>query len=141
MKKIAISTFLVVLFCALLPCGMKGQDSVVVSMPKRYQLQSAHVRVLFQDSEGYMWYGMKSDGLYRDDGYTLTSFRADFLHPEVQMNNNIMCLCEDKYDRLWIGTKRGLYILDKHDYSIRPTAEGKHGRFSVGVCQQAPAGL
>lgn len=123
MKKIAISTFLVVLFCALLPCGMKGQDSVVVSMPNRYQLQSAHVRVLFQDSEGYMWYGMKSDGLYRDDGYTLTSFRADFLHPEVQMNNNIMCLCEDKYDRLWIGTKRGLYILDKHDYSIRPTGD------------------
>ena len=38
MKKIAISTFLVVLFCALLPCGMKGQDSVVVSMPNRSQL-------------------------------------------------------------------------------------------------------
>ena len=123
MKKIAISTFLLVLFCTLLPCGMKGQERVVVPMPNRYQLQSAHVRVLFQDSEGYMWYGMKSDGLYRDDGYELTSFRADFLHPEVQMNNNIMCLCEDRLHRIWIGTKRGLYILDKRDYSIRPTGD------------------
>ena len=122
MKKITISTTLVVLFFTFLPYIAKGQERVV-PMPNRQQLQSAHVRVLFQDSEGYMWYGMKMDGLYRDDGYTLTSFRADFLHPEIQMNNNIMALCEDKFQRLWIGTKRGLYILDKHDYSIRPTGD------------------
>ena len=39
------------------------------------------------------------------------------------MNNNITALCEDSRGRLWIGTKRGLYILDKHDYSIRPTGD------------------
>lgn len=94
-------------------------------MPNRPQLQSAHVRVLFQDKEGYVWYGMKSDGLYRDDGYKLTSFRADFLHPEVQMNNNITAICEDNYNRLWVGTKRGLYILDKRDYSIHSTGDKK----------------
>ena len=91
-------------------------------MPNLHQLQSAHVRVLLQDKEGYMWYGMKSDGLYRDDGYRLTLFRADFLHPEVQMNNNITAICEDNRNRLWVG-------------------EGKHGRFSVGVCQQPCARL
>lgn len=101
-----------------------GQERTV-RMPNFNQLQSAHVRVLFQDSEGYMWYGMKSDGLYRDDGYMLTSFRADFLHPEIQMNNNIMCICEDSRHRLWIGTKRGLYILDKKDYSIYSTGDAK----------------
>jgi len=122
MKKFTISTTLVVLLFTFLPYMAEGQERVV-PMPNRQQLQSAHVRVLFQDSEGYMWYGMKMDGLYRDDGYTLTSFRADFLHPEIQMNNNIMALCEDKFQRLWIGTKRGLYILDKHDYSIRPTGD------------------
>jgi len=122
MKKITISTTFVVLLFTFLPYMAKGQGRVV-PMPNHEQMQSAHVRVLFQDSEGYMWYGMKMDGLYRDDGYMLTSFRADFLHPEIQMNNNIMALCEDKFHRLWIGTKRGLYILDKHDYSIRPTGD------------------
>lgn len=108
----------------LLQCGMKAQERVV-QMPNRDQLMSAHIRVLFQDKEGYMWFGMKSDGLYRDDGYHLVSFRSDYLHPEVQLNNNTMALCEDQNNQLWIGTKRGLYILDKHDYSIKPTGDQK----------------
>ena len=64
------------MFITFLTCGMKAQERVV-QMPNRDQLMSAHIRVLFQDKEGYMWYGMKSDGLYRDDGYNLVSFRAD----------------------------------------------------------------
>ena len=111
-----------VAFFSLLPCSAQVQERVV-PMPNRHQLLSAHVRVLFQDKEGYMWYGMKSDGIYRDDGYQLISFRSDFLHPNLEMNNNIMCMCEDNENRLWIGTKRGLYILDKKDYSIRPTGD------------------
>lgn len=124
MKQTDRSIILAVTLFTLLQCGMKAQERVV-QMPNRDQLMSAHIRVLFQDKEGYMWYGMKSDGLYRDDGYHLVSFRSDFLHPEVQMNNNIMSLCEDQSNRLWIGTKRGLYILDKHDYSIKPTGDQK----------------
>ena len=111
-----------IIFFALLPSSVQGQERVV-PMPNRHQLLSAHVRVLFQDKEGYMWYGMKSDGVYRDDGYQLVSFRSDFLHPDLQMNNNTMCICEDNSNRLWIGTKRGLYILDKKDYSIRSTGD------------------
>ena len=95
----------------------------VVPVPNADRMASPHVRVLFQDSEGFMWYGMKSDGLYSDDGYNLAVIRADFLHPEVQMNNNITAICEDGRGRLWIGTKRGLYILDKLDYSIYPTGD------------------
>ena len=124
MKNPSRSILLSVMFITFLTCGMKAQERVV-QMPNRDQLMSAHIRVLFQDKEGYMWYGMKSDGLYRDDGYNLVSFRADYLHPELQMNNNIMSLCEDQSNRLWIGTKRGLYVLDKHDYTIRPTGDQK----------------
>lgn len=122
MKRFFLFSFLAALLGVVAPRGAMGQVRVV-PMPNLRQLQSAHVRVLFQDKEGYMWYGMKSDGLYRDDGYRLTSFRADFLHPEVQMNNNVTAICEDSRNRLWIGTKRGLYILDKRDYSIRATGD------------------
>lgn len=115
---------LAALLLTLVPSASMGQERVV-PMPNHQQMASAHVRVLFQDSEGYMWFGMKSDGLYRDDGYNLMSFRADFLHPDWLMNNNITALCEDSRNRLWIGTKRGLYILDKRDYSIHPTGDQK----------------
>jgi len=94
-----------------------------VPMPNRSKLPSAHIRVLFQDSEGYMWYGMKAAGLCRDDGYGLVKFRADFMHPDIVMDNNIMGIVEDGRGRLWIGTKRGLYILDKKDYTIHPTGD------------------
>ncbi|MBR1520684.1 MAG: hypothetical protein IJ635_05545 [Bacteroidaceae bacterium] len=116
--------FLAAWLFVLVPMLVQAQERIV-PMPNLRQLESAHVRVLFQDSEGYMWYGMKSDGLYRDDGYSLTSFRADFLHPDWLMNNNVTAICEDSRNRLWVGTKRGLYILDKHDYSIRPTGDQK----------------
>lgn len=94
-----------------------------VPMPNRSKLPSAHIRVLFQDSEGYMWYGMKGAGLCRDDGYGLVEFRADFRHPDITMDMNIMGIVEDGRGRLWIGTKRGLYILDKKDYTIHPTGD------------------
>lgn len=122
MKRKLLTFSLAGFLFVLVLCVATGQERVAL-MPNLHQLQSAHVRVLFQDKEGYVWYGMKSDGLYRDDGYSLTSFRADFLHPDVQMNNNITAICEDNRNRLWIGTKRGLYILDKRDYSIHPTGD------------------
>ena len=76
MKRKLLTFSLAGFLFVLVLCVATGQERVV-PMPNRQQLQSAHVRVLFQDKEGYMWYGMKSDGLYRDDGYSLTSFRSD----------------------------------------------------------------
>lgn len=90
-----------------------------MTFPNVYQLPSVRISVVFQDSEGYMWYGTKDDGLCRDDGYTIEIFRSDFMHPELSMNNWITAITEDDKGRLWIGTKRGLYILDKQDYSIQ----------------------
>ncbi len=125
MMKQSILFLLSLVFLSICPSSPAGGQERVVQAPNFHKMASAHVRVLFQDKEGYIWYGMKSDGLYRDDGYGLTNFRADFLHPEVMMNNEITALCEDNSNRLWIGTKRGLYILDKKDYSFHPTGDQK----------------
>lgn len=105
--------------------GTHLSDSLLQSMtfPNVHQLPSARISFVFQDSEGYVWYGTKDDGLCRDDGYTIEVFRADFMHPELSMNNWITSITEDSEARLWIGTKRGLYILNKQDYSIRPTQD------------------
>lgn len=78
----------------------------------------AQVSRVFQDSEGYMWYGTDGGGLCRDDGYSIEVFRSDFNTPDLLENNSITCIAEDNRQRIWFGTKRGLYILDKKDYQV-----------------------
>lgn len=118
--KKSILVCILLYFCTVMT-GTHYNDSLLQSMtfPNVYQLPSVRISVVFQDSEGYMWYGTKDDGLCRDDGYTIEIFRSDFMHPELSMNNWITAITEDDKGRLWIGTKRGLYILDKQDYSIQ----------------------
>ena len=50
--------------------------------------------------------------------YSLKIFRSDFNTPDLLKNNSITCITEDSEQRIWFGTKRGIYIIDKKDYSI-----------------------
>lgn len=82
------------------------------------QLPSNSVQRVYQDSEGFMWFGTL-DGLCRYDGYQLLTFRSDVKNPNLLTNNEITCICEDTRNFIWIGTKKGLNILDKKDYRIK----------------------
>ena len=73
--------------------------------------------MIFQDSEGYMWYGTE-EGLCRDDAYQIKVFRSDFNTPGLLENNSVTSIAEDKEGKIWFGTKRGMYILDKTNYKI-----------------------
>lgn len=66
-----------------------------------------------------MWYGT-SNGLCRDDGYNIRVFRSDYLHPDVMSSNAIMTITEDKEGKIWFGTQKGAYILNKSSYTITP---------------------
>lgn len=83
------------------------------------QLPVNAVHRIFQDSEGYIWYGTV-DGLCRDDGYSVCVFRSDMFTPGIINDNLILCIKEDKQHKIWFGTSKGAYILDKKDYQIRP---------------------
>ena len=65
-----------------------------------------------------MWYGTEGGGLCRDDGYMVKTFRSDIHTPKLLESNSITCITEDTNQKIWFGTKRGAYILDKNDYSI-----------------------
>lgn len=57
------------------------------------------VRAIYQDREGYLWFG-SSDGLSRYDGYRFTNYgiRDGLIVP------GITAIAEDRQGRLWVGT-------------------------------------
>ncbi len=110
---------------AILPFAAIAQQ--IIDLPQLDQLPIHSIHRIFQDSEGYVWYGT-SDGLCRDDGYKVQVFRSDLHTPDLMQSNLIYSIAEDSNNRLWFGTDRGVYILDKATYSIsrldRPEING-----------------
>ena len=62
-------------------------------------------------------------GICRDNGYQIDVFRRDKDHPDRLSDNIIYSLCEAPDSQIWFSTARSVYVLDKHDYSIRPLSQ------------------
>ncbi|GHT40185.1 hybrid sensor histidine kinase/response regulator [Bacteroidia bacterium] len=65
-----------------------------------------------------MWFGT-FDGLCRYDGYRVLTFRSNLKNSHLLTDNEVTCLAEDE-NKLWIGTRKGLNLLDKKTYKITP---------------------
>jgi signal transduction histidine kinase/ligand-binding sensor domain-containing protein/DNA-binding response OmpR family regulator len=94
-------------------------DIALNHLPLNDRLPSNSVYRIFQDSEGLLWFGT-IDGLCRYDGSQLLTFRTDISHPNLLTDNFITCFAEDSRGHLLIGTRKGVSILDKMNYHIRP---------------------
>ncbi len=75
-------------------------------------LSSSTCFEIFQDSEGFLWFGT-IDGLNKYDGYDFEIFRSVLNDPESISNNRINAIVEDGRGNLWIGTNNGLNFYDK----------------------------
>ncbi|KAA6325459.1 Sensor histidine kinase TodS, partial [termite gut metagenome] len=94
-----------------------GQMSIS-PIPLIDQLPSNSVSRIFQDREGFIWFGTL-DGVCRYDAYRILVFRSDLNNSNLLTNNKITCFAEDGNGRLLIGTQKGINILDKKNYRIR----------------------
>lgn len=98
--------------------GIEADNSITVKQfPLINELPSNTVKRIFEDSEGYMWFGTL-DGLCRYDGYKIITFRSNIDNPHYLTENEISYIEEDKNNNLWIGTNRGINILNKRNYQI-----------------------
>lgn len=77
--------------------------------PRTEQLPVHAENHMYQDREGYMWYGT-IDGLCRDDGYSVETFTSRS-YPALA-NNYILHITEDTEGHLWLGTQNGVYLID-----------------------------
>lgn len=93
------------------------QNISVKQFPYIDQLPSNSVKRIYQDGNGYMWFGTL-DGLCRFDGYRIITFRSNINNPGLLVNNEINSITEDTKKNLWIGTKEGINILNKNNYTI-----------------------
>ena len=81
------------------------------------QMLVDEVTQVFQDSEGFIWYGT-NDGLCRDDGYNIHVFKKDESNPNSIGINAVFSIAEDKANHLWVGTENGLLRIDKETFDI-----------------------
>ncbi len=70
-------------------------------------LSQQTVTTVFQDSDGYMWFGTRS-GLNRYDGYGFMVYRKDYDNVHSLSGNHIMDAIQDNSRDIWVGTQQGL---------------------------------
>ncbi len=112
------------LIAILLPISMSlnGQvlgDYSTLPVNDNDALPSQQVNCVFQDREGYVWFGT-SEGLCRYDGYSMKVYKSSYLSPDLLGSNNVNCITQDNRQRVWIGTTKGLNVFDKLSGTIRP---------------------
>jgi signal transduction histidine kinase/ligand-binding sensor domain-containing protein/DNA-binding response OmpR family regulator len=74
-------------------------------------LSNNSVTSIYQDHNGFMWFGT-FDGLNRYDGHTCKVFRNKLDDSTSLSTNRIVVIEEDKRNNIWIGTKRGVSIIN-----------------------------
>ncbi len=70
-------------------------------------LSQSTVRAIFQDAQGFMWFGTE-DGLNKYDGYTFTIYNHNPEDLTSLSDNTITAIYQDSLGSLWIGTASGL---------------------------------
>lgn len=70
-------------------------------------LPQSTVSEIFQDREGFLWFGTW-DGLVRYDGFTFLTFRNVPNDSTTLSNNNIRKIVQDSSGYLWVSTQNGL---------------------------------
>lgn len=110
--------YLILSFFIFIVSAIQANQITVRPFPLIGQLPSNSVQRVFQDKDGFMWFGTL-DGLCRYDAYRILVFRSDLNNPDLLSNNEITCFAEDDNNHLLIGTKKGLNILNKKTYQIK----------------------
>ncbi len=123
-----------------LKTSIVAQTIVSSNLRNQQQLPMSQLFRIFQDSEGYIWYGTQGGGLCRDDGYSVKIFRSDYTTPNLLESNWISCITEDNKNRIWFGTRRGLYILNKYNYQITEVADKTIKSWSIDALKAASDG-
>ena len=111
--------YLLIVFAACALSRLHADEITVRRIPVARDLPSNTVYRVFRDGDGFVWFGT-TNGFCRYDGYDMKSFRSEIADPAFPSNYVTGGFAEDKLNHtLWIGTEKGVLILDKRTHEIR----------------------
>ncbi|WP_437921046.1 hybrid sensor histidine kinase/response regulator transcription factor [Sphingobacterium sp. LRF_L2] len=82
------------------------------------QLPSLTVNRIFQDREGFIWFGT-AQGISRFDAFNVLTFKLKNRENKIVTDQNITAI-EEASQNLLVGTDNGLYVFNKKTYSAQP---------------------
>ena len=88
------------------------QDNPVKFLDISDGLSNNSVTAIYQDNEGYMWFGTY-DGLNRYDGYDFKVFRNRINDKKSLQFNTIYSIEGDTQNNIWVGGTNGICIYNK----------------------------
>ena len=116
-KPLLIQYFLHILLACSLQIHfplLHAQEISVRPIPMLDKLPVKAIHRIFQDSEGYIWYGT-FDGLCRYDGYDIKVYRSDLSNPNLLASNYITYIAEDhEKENMVRNHKRVIHLRQIH---------------------------
>lgn len=100
-----------ILFLYGLHTYARNEDFYFEHLEVKDGLSQQTVTAIFQDSEGYMWFGTRN-GLNRYDGYEFKKYRKDYEDINSLADNNVQNISQDRSGNIWVATARGVNRID-----------------------------
>ncbi|MNX46427.1 Sensor histidine kinase TodS [compost metagenome] len=101
------------------------QDNPIKFLDISDGLSNNSVTTIFQDSDGYLWFGTY-DGLNRYDGYNFKVFRNRINDKKSLHFNTIYSIEGDSKKNIWVGGANGVCVYNKTNATFNPV------QFSLG---------
>ena len=83
-------------------------------------LGNNNVRSIYQDRDGFLWFGTRNGGVSRYDGEAFVNFTTD----EGLAHNSVLSIYQDREGFLWFGTDNGISRYDGEAFVNFTTDEG-----------------
>ncbi|HKO81739.1 MAG TPA: two-component regulator propeller domain-containing protein, partial [Chitinophagaceae bacterium] len=103
--------YVTVFVLALFSCQLNAQDIQVRYLDIENGLSNNVVNTIFQDHNGFMWFGTY-DGLNRYDGHSFKTYRNIIGDSTSLSSNSINIIDEDAGHQLWVGGQKEVNILN-----------------------------
>lgn len=110
-KKKWPALFLLLLLPVWAFCRQPAASLPFSTLGIEHGLSNNTVRSIFQDHNGFMWFGTV-DGLNRYDGSGFKVYRNKINDTNSLVNNIVYTITEDSAHNLWLGTRQGISRLD-----------------------------
>jgi ligand-binding sensor domain-containing protein/signal transduction histidine kinase/DNA-binding response OmpR family regulator len=94
-----------------------GQDLSFKRLTINEGLSQNTAFCILQDKTGFIWIGTE-DGLNKYDGYDFTIYKHENNNRNSLGNSQVNALCEDPKENLWVGTSKGLNLLNRERESF-----------------------